>query len=154
MTADGGGRAPASLLAVLPPIAELVPHRPPMLLLDRALCADEQGIVCALTITADAPFCRDGAVAAVVAIEYMAQAAAAWLGALALSRIEGAGGGFLVGLRDVRLQIDAFACGDALEVHALHVWGTERFMSFDCRVVRGGVDVASATLNVLRSGRS
>jgi predicted hotdog family 3-hydroxylacyl-ACP dehydratase len=139
------------LLEVIPPIAELVPHRPPMLLLDRALAADWQSIVCETTIRDDSTFVRDGKVAATVAIEYMAQAAAAWLGALARAATGIGGGGWLVGLRDVQLHVDAFVIGDVLEVHAHHAWGRERFMSFDCKVLVGGRTVASATLNVLRS---
>jgi predicted hotdog family 3-hydroxylacyl-ACP dehydratase len=142
---------PGPLLAVLPPIDELVPHRPPMLLLDRVRSTDGQNIVCELTIRDGASFVERGAVAATVAIEYMAQAAAAWLGALARARGEPPGGGILVGLRDVVLHVDAFARGELLEIHARHTWGTERFMSFDCRVVIASRDVATATLNVLRN---
>lgn len=141
----------APLLEVLPPIAELVPHRPPMLLLDRVLEARGDRIVCDVTLHAASAFVRDGKVAATVAVEYMAQAAAAWLGALARARTDLTGGGWLVGLREVVLPVDVFVVGDVLLVHARHMWGTERFMSFDCRVVRASDDVASATLNVLRS---
>jgi predicted hotdog family 3-hydroxylacyl-ACP dehydratase len=141
----------APLPEAMCPIAELVPHRPPMILLDRVLTADWQSIACETTITDRSAFVREGKVSATIAIEYMAQAAAAWLGALARARTDLAGGGYLVGLRDVVLQLDAFATGDVLTVHARHTWGTERFMSFDCKVVLSGRDVASATLNVLRS---
>lgn len=142
---------PGPLLSVLPPIDELVPHRPPMLLLDRVRSTDGQNIVCELTVRDGAAFVEDGKVAATVAVEYMAQAAAAWLGALARSRNEPPGGGILVGLRELVLHVDGFVVGELLEIHARHTWGTERFMSFDCKVVVGAHDVATATLNVLRN---
>jgi predicted hotdog family 3-hydroxylacyl-ACP dehydratase len=149
---DAPSLPPGPLLSVLPPIEELIPHRAPMSLLDHVVSTDGHHIVCALTIRDGATFVENGRVPATVAIEYMAQAAAAWLGALARSRAEPTGSsGFLVGLREVVLHVDAFVRGEQLEVHAHHTWGSEAFMSFDCKVVIAGRDVATATLNVLRT---
>ena len=63
-----------------PPIVELVPHRPPMLLLDRVLSYDGECVVCETVLGPDSPFVEQGHVPAVVGIEYMAQTIAAGAG--------------------------------------------------------------------------
>ncbi len=136
----------------VPALARLVPHRGAMLLLDEVVSGDEQSIVCRVTPRADSLFARDGHVAAVVAVEYMAQACAAWLGWQALRRGEPPSGGWLVGLREVELSCDAFELGTALDVHARHGFGELRLASFETRVLAGSQLLAVATLNVLRHG--
>lgn len=136
----------------VPALSAVVPHRGAMLLLDEVVSGDDHGIVCRVTPRADGTFAADGGVAAVVAVEYMAQACAAWLGWQALRRGEPPAGGWLVGLRDVELACDRFAFGTPLEVHARHGFGEQRLASFETRVVAGTRLLASATLNVLRHG--
>ena len=141
---------------VLPPIADIVPHRGPMLWLDRVCDGDDGFVVCAARVPPDAPFVRHGRAAAVVSLEYMAQAAAALLGLQAHRRNAAQTGGFLVAVPSFELFVDEIAVGDALEVHAAQVWPNpdtppERLVSLDCKVVRAGVTVALATLNVVRS---
>ena len=63
-----------------PPIVELVPHRPPMLLLDRVLSYDGECVVCETVLEHDSPFVEQGHVPALVGIEYMAQTIAAGAG--------------------------------------------------------------------------
>jgi predicted hotdog family 3-hydroxylacyl-ACP dehydratase len=142
----------------LPPIAFVVPHRPPMLWLDRIVAADDRSISCSGSVRSDAPFVRAGRAAAVVALEYMAQASAALLGLQAHRRGVVPGGGYLVGVPTFELFVDDLAVGDALDVHATQIWPgaerpAERLVSLDCKVERAGVAVALATLNVVRNDR-
>lgn len=142
--------------ADLPPITAIVPHRGPMLWLDRVCDGDDGFVVCAARVPPDAPFVRQGRAQAVVSLEYMAQAAAALLGLQAHRRGAAQTGGFLVAVPTFELFVDELAVGDALDVHAAQVWPSpdtppERLVSLDCKVVRAGVTVALATLNVVRN---
>jgi predicted hotdog family 3-hydroxylacyl-ACP dehydratase len=127
-----------------------------MLWLDRVCDGDDCFVVCAARVQPDAPFVRDGRAATVVTLEYMAQAAAALLGLQAHRRGSAQTGGFLVAVPTFELLVDELAVGDALDVHAVQVWPSpdtppERLVSLDCKVVRAGVTVALATLNVVRN---
>lgn len=61
-----------------PPIEELLPHQPPMRLLDEVVAADAQGLWATVELRPDSPFVVNGRVRTLVALEYLAQAAAAW----------------------------------------------------------------------------
>ncbi len=132
----------------LPPVAELLPHAPPMILIDEVVEAAEGRIAARVTLRPASPFVEDGRVPAIVAIEYMAQT----IGAYAGLRARAAGGapkiGFLLGTRELALEVDAFAVGDELRIEALHVWGDEQIGSFRCEVLRAGRTLASALVNV------
>jgi predicted hotdog family 3-hydroxylacyl-ACP dehydratase len=119
-----------------------------MVLIDEVLEAAEDRVVARVTLRATSPFVEDGRVPAIVAIEYMAQT----IGAFAGLRARAAGGspriGFLLGTREMALEVDAFAVGDELTIEARHVFGDERLGSFRCEVRCGGSTLASAQLNV------
>jgi predicted hotdog family 3-hydroxylacyl-ACP dehydratase len=143
--------------ASLPAIEQVVPHRGPMLWLDRVCEGDDRFVVCSASVSASAPFVRAGKVAAVVVLEYMAQGAAALLGLQAHRRGAVPRGGFLVAVPTFELRVDELAVGDALVVRAEQVWPTpetppERLVSLDCSVDRDGTTIALATLNVVRHG--
>ena len=89
---------------VHPPVEQLLPHRPPMLFVQRVLAVDEHFIACEAGFPIDCPLAAPGGVApAIAAVEAAAQAAATWE---ALRRQSGgaeAGGriGYLVSLREL-----------------------------------------------------
>lgn len=65
----------------LPPISELVMHAKPMLLIDRAMSADETSLTAEVDITANSMFCvPNKGVPSYVGIEYIAQTVAAYSG--------------------------------------------------------------------------
>lgn len=130
------------------PVLQLVPHDQPMSLLDQVYTVSEAGLVAGLTISAQSPFCETNGVPALVAIEYMAQAVAAYAGHLALS----AGGqvelGFLVGSRRFQTNCAFFKPGTELWVCVKPlVQGDNGLSVFDCRVLGDAIEV-SANLNV------
>jgi predicted hotdog family 3-hydroxylacyl-ACP dehydratase len=133
---------------MLPPVTELLPHSGRMVLIDEVLEAGEGRIVARLTLRPTSPFVEDGRVPAIVAIEYMAQTVGAYAGL----RARAAGGspriGFLLGTREMTLDVDAFGVGDELTVEARHVWGDEQLGSFQCEVRRDGRTLVSALVNV------
>ena len=131
-----------------PPIEELLPHRAPMILLDRVEDDEEDFITCGITLRDDSSFVENGSVPAVVATEYMAQCVATYAG---LKAVRGGGEvrvGYIIGARLVELEIEAFEVGEELSVKARRVWGDDLLGRFDCTVENSGTRVASAILTV------
>jgi predicted hotdog family 3-hydroxylacyl-ACP dehydratase len=98
----------------VPPFRELIPHRPPMLFVERFIGESDDGATCLGRVPHDCALVETGLVPTFVALEAAAQTAAAWE-ALRRSRVKGvteARTGLLVSLRDVvlhRRTIDAGA---------------------------------------------
>jgi predicted hotdog family 3-hydroxylacyl-ACP dehydratase len=122
-----------------------------MVFVDAMIEADLAHAVCTFAITERTACLREGRLPAMYAVEAMAQAVAAHLGAVAKWQGRTPGGGWLVGVRDVVLGCDDFAPGEVLEIDVAHTFVSDRLASYACRARRAGTDVASATLNVLRS---
>jgi predicted hotdog family 3-hydroxylacyl-ACP dehydratase len=132
-----------------PPIVELVPHRPPMLLLDRVLSYDGERVVCETVLGPQSPFAEQGQVPAVVGIEYMAQAIAAGAGLSAREKGNASGRvGFLLGCRSLMIAVDSFQVGDRLTVEARRTWGENEIGSFACKVQRDGEVLVEGALTV------
>jgi predicted hotdog family 3-hydroxylacyl-ACP dehydratase len=131
-----------------PSLTELVPHRPPMLLLDEVVSFDGSTATCALTVRAGSMFAENGRVPSWVALEYCAQCVAAFAGL----RAHAAGGaprlGLLVAARELTLETDFFETGDRLLVDARLVFGELRVGRFECELRRAGAVVAKASLSV------
>ena len=137
-----------------PPIEEVVPHRPPMLLIDRICAHGDDVTVSTVTIRPDSPFVAtstDGrpGVPAVVGIEYMAQTVAAYAGLSARKEKRAPRIGFLLGCRELSLATDAFAVGEVLTVEVRRVFGENDLGSFSCRIAgTDGRTLASGSLTV------
>jgi predicted hotdog family 3-hydroxylacyl-ACP dehydratase len=135
-----------------PPIAELLPHKPPMLLLDAVTCFEEDAAECTVAIRESSTFFEREGVPAWVAMEYCAQCIAAFAGL----RARQSGGeprmGLLVAARELTLHTDWFRAGETLLVRAQREFGEERVGRFDCRVTRDGIVVATASLSVYLPG--
>ncbi|MDR3410182.1 MAG: hotdog family protein [Formivibrio sp.] len=101
---------------ILPPIAELIPHTAPMILLDRVISASPEQLTAEVTIRPDSPFCDGQRVGGWVGIEYMAQTIAALAGWTARQKNDPVRLGFLVGTRQYRSQTPWFQVGDILHV--------------------------------------
>lgn len=129
------------------PVSELVPHDPPMVLLDRVLSCDESTLVAELTIRPDSIMCDEFGVPGWVGIEYMAQAVAAHAGARARSRGEPPSIGYLLGTRSYQCSVAAFPIGERLTVHIEALFVEMSLGAFACRVEMNE-PVASATINV------
>jgi predicted hotdog family 3-hydroxylacyl-ACP dehydratase len=131
-----------------PPVAELLPHAGAMVLLDEVVEHAEERLVARVRLHAGSVFAEGGRIPALVAIEYMAQAIGAYAGMRARAAGEPVRIGYLLGTRDLALELDAFDAGDELLVEARHVWGDEQLGSFECAVSRAGRVVATALVNV------
>ena len=104
---DGGATAVASRAPRrAPPLSELIPHRPPMLFVERILGEADDGATCLGRVPGACALVAGGSTPAFVALEAAAQTAAVWE-ALRRSRASGtaeARMGYLVSLKDVVLH--------------------------------------------------
>jgi predicted hotdog family 3-hydroxylacyl-ACP dehydratase len=134
--------------AGFPPIADVVPHKPPMLLLDRVLSYDGERVVCELVLEPNSPFSDGAQVPAIVGVEYMAQAIATGAGLSARDKGQPPRVGFLLGCRSLTLAVDSFRVGDRLTVEARRTWGENDIGSFACKVWRGDDVLVEGALTV------
>jgi predicted hotdog family 3-hydroxylacyl-ACP dehydratase len=129
-------------------VAELLPHRPPMILLDEILGHDETSLSAAVHVSQESLFFEAGAVPVHVGLEYMAQACGAFAGALARERGEGVKIGFILGTRQYQAHVPAFRDGDNLLVTVTVLYQDEQMGAFDCRIEIADVLAAEAQLSV------
>jgi predicted hotdog family 3-hydroxylacyl-ACP dehydratase len=132
------------------PVHRLLPHEPPMLLLDEVLGWNAERIVAAVTVRPDSLFLDDNGMPAHIAIEWMAQACGAWVGVQALEALQPVRIGFLLGTRDFKSRISRYGLGDRIAITAGVVFNDGQMAVFDCEVVRDGESCATARLNVFQ----
>ncbi|MGA8890652.1 MAG: 3-hydroxylacyl-ACP dehydratase [Anaeromyxobacteraceae bacterium] len=131
-----------------PPVASLLPHSGPAVLLDEILAADEGSVTCRLVVRADSPGSTDGRVPAAIVMEYMAQAVGVFAGLRGLHRGEAPRVGYLLGTRELTVEADSLSAGDVLEVEARSDLGDEDLGSFACTAWRQGSRIAVGDLKV------
>ena len=129
------------------PVSELLPHDPPMVLLDRVVSCDDTTLVAEVTIRPDSIFCDESGVPAWVGIEYMAQAVAAHAGAMARLRGDPPSIGYLLGTRSYQCSMAVYPIGETLTVHIEALFVEMSLGAFSCRI-EANETVASATINV------
>ncbi len=133
------------------PLDTVLPHRAPMILIDGIETFDEQEIRTHLTIRPSCPFFVEGkGIAAHVAMEWMAQSCAAFVGLEAVQAREPVKIGFLLGTRNFSAALNWFAEGEALGITARPVYREAGMGQFDCAVYRrgSGAELATAQLTV------
>jgi predicted hotdog family 3-hydroxylacyl-ACP dehydratase len=136
------------MLVSKPPIGVLLPHGPPMILLDEVLSSDETSLSAALTIRENSLFLEARGVPAHIGIEYMAQACGAYAGLKALERGEPVRIGLLLGTRGYEARVRWFHVADYLVVSVSETYRDGHMGAFDCRIDRQRELVATAQLNV------
>ena len=129
-------------------LSELLPHRPPMILIDEIVSYDDASVVAGVTVREASLFREAEGVPAYVGLEYMAQACGAQVGALARDRGEPARVGFLLGARQYRAHVGWFRLGERLTVSARVIYHDDQMAAFDCRIEVRGALAAEAQLNV------
>lgn len=133
-----------------PDIRALLPHAGQMVLLERLVGVDAQGLCAEVRIGPASLFHGGGGVGAWVGIEYMAQAIAAYAGYAALGRGEAVKVGFLLGARRYEASVPCFPDGSVLHVHVQPVMqGDNGLGAFECRIdAIGAASVASGESDV------
>jgi predicted hotdog family 3-hydroxylacyl-ACP dehydratase len=129
-------------------IDALLPHKPPMLLLDSVVGYDDAAVVTSVAITESSMFLTPRGVPGHVSIEYMAQACGAFVGIVALDTDQPVKIGFLLGTRSCRVLLPWFRVGARLLVSAALVFHDEQMAVFDCKIEIEGQLAAQAQLKV------
>ena len=135
-------------------IEVLLPHGPPMILLDEVLGVDQTSITAGVTIRHDSLFLGACGVPSHIGIEYMAQACGAYAGVKALEFGEPVRIGYLLGTRLYEARIPWFRIGDRLIVSASEIYRDKHMGAFDCRIERQDEVVATAQLSVYQPAGS
>jgi len=133
------------------PVQELLPHRPPLLLIDILEDATVDSCITNVRVDPGAWYAGpDGAMPAWFGLELMAQTAAAYSGYHKRSANMPPGGGYLLGTRRYECTTPLFPRDAILEVEAkvdyANVFGQSAFV---CEIRLQGTVVASATLKVI-----
>ncbi|MET1081217.1 MAG: hotdog family protein [Pseudomonas sp.] len=133
------------------PIAELLPHAGDMILIDRVVDFGPEHVHTQLRVRPDGLFSLpDGSLPAWVGVELMAQSVAAYAGCQSRLLSEPVQLGFLLGTRSFQCNVEAFAAGIDLDIHALRSLQDDNGMGvFECRISGPGV-LAEARLSVFR----
>jgi predicted hotdog family 3-hydroxylacyl-ACP dehydratase len=129
------------------PIRELLPHDPPMVLLDRAVSYTETELVAEVDICSESVLCGTDGVPGWVGIEYMAQAVAAHAGYQGRLAGEPPRIGYLLGTRSYQSSLAVFPVGATLTVSIEALFVEMGLGAFSCRIELDGV-IATATINV------
>ena len=133
-----------------PPVRELVPQRPPMLLLDAVTDWDGETLTCAATVGADWLLVDGDGMPAAGLLEVMAQTVAALHGLQGRARGEPVRVGLLTGCRTLALHVARVRVGETVLASARQEFSMDAAAEFACRVERGGVCLAQGSLHVVR----
>lgn len=134
-------------------VADLLPHRAPMILIDNLLAYQTDTLLTEVNITAQSAYFDETAqsVPNYVAIEYMAQSIAALAGIEAKARQEPIKIGFLLGTRKLKLHIHAFKQGEQYQTRVSRLYQEDSGLAvFDCQILYNNEIVAEANVNVFQ----
>jgi len=131
-------------------VANLLPHAPPMILLDDIIAHEENFVHTRVRIREGLPFFKNGGVPSYIALEYMAQTIGVWKGFLSQEHNQKPQIGFLIGSRQLILNTPFFKEGAILDVYGEPKYNDGEMASFECWVESQGQRFAQATLNVFQ----
>lgn len=130
-------------------LEKMIPHRPPMILLDSVVVADKEKVEALVGIHETSLGFSDGKVPAWFGVEYMAQAIAVFNGALGSS-----GGkpeiGFLVGVRNYSSSEPYFFWGEELKIIVKPNFILDNSGTFDGEIWIDGKRVAEALISTYK----
>lgn len=117
-----------------PLISELIPHRAPMILLQKVLSFDETHMTCLVDLKASLIFSNDDEIDAIIATEWMAQTVGAFVGAQKRSSGQPPRIGFIIGARKVDFHVSKVNKDSVLHASVKPVWVDKASGSFNCSV--------------------
>lgn len=137
----------------MPRLEEILPHRPPMILLTALVDYDAESARCLTHIDEASPFFDIdlNAVPAYIGIEYMAQAVAAWSGARARQSHGAVKPGFLLGTRRYAPSVSLFPHGAELLIEVRELVQDDSGLGiYECSIHCNGELWVNARLNVFQ----
>ena len=133
-----------------PQILALLPHRPPMTMLEQGLSVEVPGEASAVADTSPESIFYDSALGGVpscAALEYMAQTMALAVGAERRRKGAQPRVGFVLGARRLEVKVAAFENGKRYVTAAKCAYADDTSASFDCLITGpDGETVATASL--------
>jgi predicted hotdog family 3-hydroxylacyl-ACP dehydratase len=134
------------------PIEALLPHARPMILLDRVVSYGPDFVEAALTIRPDAPFfeTEKGGIASHIALEWMAQCCAAFVGLEALLAASTPQIGFLLGTRNFTADCAWLRAGESFRIRADLVFRDGETGIFNCAVYRDEHEIIRGQLTLFQ----
>ena len=137
------------MAGTFPDIEKLLPHSPPMVLIDRLEHWAKGEATASMRVRANTRFVESGRLPSYCLLEHMAQTVAACLGYEAYREGEGVRPGMVVGCRTFDVEIDEIEVGTTLHIEVTRASATEGTSRFDCRAMRDEEVVASATMTLV-----
>lgn len=134
-------------------IEQVVPHREPMILLNKLISYEQNSAICEVTISPASAFYSDNlhGVPSYIGTEYMAQAIAAYAGALAKDKGEAVKIGFLIGTRKYKTHTPIFSMGAVLQVTVSKLYQEDSRLSvFECCIKNNNTALCEAKINVFQ----
>ena len=135
-------------MSEFPSIAQLIPHREPMILLDEMLDWSPGQSKCRVTVREDARFVEEGRLETPFMIEHMAQAVAVCLGYEAFRGGNGIRVGMIVSCRTFESFTAGAEVGEVLIVSAEQRGANASVSGFECKVERDEVCIARAYMTL------
>ncbi|MDF2576904.1 MAG: hypothetical protein K0S74_388 [Chlamydiales bacterium] len=133
-------------------VSDLLPHAPPMVLVDKLIEYREDFVHTTVTIRKDSVFYENGQVPSYVGLEYMAQTIGVWHGLSARRTNQSVKIGFLLGTRKLILEEPYFQLGDELHIFAEFKCMIDHMASFECCINIRDKCIAKASVNVFEGG--
>jgi predicted hotdog family 3-hydroxylacyl-ACP dehydratase len=131
-------------------LERFMPHASPMILIDKIIAYTNDSVHAAVTIHQGSMFFANGAVPSYVAIEYMAQAIAAWNGLVNQDIGQKPPVGFLLGSRNIILDVADFKENDQIDIYCKVSYMADEIGCFTCQLAQNSTIVATAMLNVFQ----
>lgn len=140
------------------PVADLLPHKAPMLLLSKALWADEETAVAECTVGDQCSLFlhkngnNEEKIGGWLVLELMAQTVGVYAGNKGRNHNEPPKIGFLLGTRKLEVSRSSFSVGETLtiEVKCLMFGEDDLPSQFECRATVGDETVGTANLTVFQ----
>ena len=135
-----------------PDLASLVPHRAPMLVIDRVIAGEHDVVRTEVTIRRDSVFYVPGwGVPAYVGFEMMAQTICAYDGLIRWRAGQQPAPGFLLGCRRYAATREWFKVGERYEIETRSLLDSGQTGSFESSIFDAtGVEVAVSRVSVFR----
>ena len=143
----------ATMALLAKDIAEFVPHRAPMILIDKVIKHQQDSLITQVEITEQSAYfnAATNGVPNYVGIEYMAQSIAALAGVEAHLRNDKIRVGFLLGTRKLLMHQPLYQLGHKYQISVARLYQEDSGLAvFDCQILAGETVIASANVNVFQ----